>query len=101
MFGYSRYICCLQEEFWSKHILLNKGFDKFWFAGIGTFLAQKIAQEKLTKILPKNVLIPPNHILPTSTKIIFTTSYYLPTLSVKIGYIPLSASSKHQSHDLV
>ena len=49
MFGYSRYICCLQEELWSKHILLNKGFDKFWFAGIGTFLAQKIAQEKLTK----------------------------------------------------
>ena len=56
-------------------------------------------------LLSQIVSIPPSHILPTCTKTIFIPSvnfYHFPTLSVKIGSIPLfSSSGKHQTYHFV
>lgn len=77
MFGYSHYIHSFKKE--STHfglrILTNFGWR------YRNILYSIIKQGKLINsqffihnVLPKNVLIPPTHILPTPTKTIFTTS---------------------------
>ena len=85
MLEYSHYIYCLQEK--STHFVWSKAIDKFRSGSIETFWAQKIIKEKLAKftqrfwtisslLISQNILIPPDHILPTCTKSIFTTSAY-------------------------
>ena len=90
----------------------SKGFNKFWSGGIGTYCAEKIMQEKLTKFpmifelyqvfignfLPQIIYC--RRVL-KAFSLLPTILYYLPTLSVKISSFPLfSTSGKQQLHHL-
>ena len=89
-------ILCQNIWIFRNYILLTRRINKVWDQNFWTRPSLHMSQ---------NVLIPPNHMLPTCTKSIFTPStnfWHFLALSVKVGSISLfSSCDMHQSHRLV